>query len=310
MTTIVTPNSIFFKLLITAGLTTGLYSFTGVPKSKKPLPKTIEQRIDSLMAKMTLADKIGQTGQRGASSRVKGPLTEIMKNAVRQGKVGSVINVVDIDKVNELQKIAMTESPRHIPIIFSRDVIHGFKTIFPIPLGQAATWDLESAEAGARIAAIESSAYGVRWTFAPMVDIARDARWGRIAESAGEDPYLSSVMAKAYVKGFQGSNLSSPNSIAACAKHFAGYGAAEGGRDYNSAIISEQMLRDVYLAPFKAAKDAGIATFMASFNDLNGIPATGSKFLLNTVLRKEWKYDGMVVSDWNGVSEMIIHGFA
>lgn len=295
--------------VITAGLLTGLTAFIAIPPKYKPA-KSIEQRIDSLMAKMTLDDKIGQTAQRGASSRVRGPLTDALKNAAREGRMGSVINVVDIDKVNELQRIAVTESPRHIPIIFSRDVIHGFKTIFPIPLGQAATWDPESAEEGARIAASEASASGIRWTFAPMLDIARDARWGRVAESPGEDPYLASVLAKAYVKGFQGANLSSPNNIAACAKHFVGYGAAEGGRDYNSANIPEQMLRDVYLAPFKAAKDAGIGTFMASFNDLNGVPATGNKFLLKTVLRNEWKYDGMVVSDWNGVTEMISHGFA
>jgi beta-glucosidase len=261
------------------------------------------------MALMSLADKIGQTAQRGASSRVKGPLPEALKNAVRQGKTGSVINVITIDQVNELQRIAVAESPRHIPLLFARDVIHGFKTIFPIPLGQAATWDTALVETGARIAATEASASGIRWTFAPMVDIARDARWGRIAESAGEDPFLCAALAKAYVKGFQGHDLSAANSMAACAKHFAGYGAAEGGRDYNTTSIPEQLLRDVYLKPFHAAKDAGAATFMASFNDLNGVPATGNTFLLRTILRKEWQYDGMVVSDWNGVSEMILHGF-
>lgn len=290
-------------------LALGLCAFSSHPP-KTPVHKTIEQRIDSLMAKMTLEDKIGQTAQRGASSRVKGPLPEALKNAVREGRAGSVINVVDIDKVNELQRIAVEESPLHIPLIFARDVIHGFKTIFPIPLGQAATWDADMVEQGSRIAAVEASSVGVRWTFAPMLDIARDARWGRIAESPGEDPYLSSILAKAYVKGFQGDDLSKPNTMAACAKHFVGYGAAEGGRDYNTATIGQQMLYDVYLKPFKAAKDAGIATFMASFNDLNGVPATGNQPLLKGILRNEWKYDGMLVSDWNGVVEMTTHGFA
>ncbi len=298
-----------WSALLIAGTVSGLCAFTSHPP-KTLIHKTIEQRIDSLMAKMTLDDKIGQTAQRGASSRVKGPLPEALKNAVREGRAGSVINVVDIDKVNELQRIAVEESPRHIPLIFARDVIHGFKTIFPIPLGQAATWDAAIVEQGSRIAAAEASSVGVRWTFAPMLDIARDARWGRIAESPGEDPYLSSILAKAYVKGFQGDDLSKPNTMAACAKHFAGYGAAEGGRDYNTATIGQQMLYDVYLKPFKAAKDAGIGTFMASFNDLNGVPATGNQFLLKGILRNEWKYDGMLVSDWNGVVEMTTHGFA
>lgn len=295
-------------VLLAAGMVAGLSAYQ-VHTPVAARPKTIEQRIDSLMALMSLADKIGQTAQRGASSRIKGPLPETLKNAVRQGKAGSVINVINIDQVNELQRIAVTESPRHIPLIFARDVIHGFKTIFPIPLGQAATWDTALVATGARIAATEATASGIRWTFAPMVDIARDARWGRIAESAGEDPYLGSLLAAAYVKGFQGNNLSAPNSMAACAKHFAGYGAAEGGRDYNTTSIPEQLLRDVYLKPFRAAKDAGAASFMASFNDLNGVPATGNTFLLRTILRKEWQYNGMVVSDWNGVSEMIMHGF-
>ncbi|OKS85619.1 glycoside hydrolase family 3 N-terminal domain-containing protein [Mucilaginibacter polytrichastri] len=303
---------IFTKKVWSVSLITGaigLSAFTNHPP-KIPVRKTIEQRIDSLMAKMTIDDKIGQTAQRGASSRVKGPLPEVLKTAVREGRAGSVINVVEIDKVNELQRIAVEESPRHIPLIFARDVIHGFKTIFPIPLGQAATWDADIVEQGSRIAAQEASSVGIRWTFAPMLDIARDARWGRIAESPGEDPYLASILAKAYVKGFQGDDLTKQNTMAACAKHFAGYGAAEGGRDYNTATIGVQMLYDVYLKPFKAAKDAGIGTFMASFNDLNGVPATGNQFLLKGILRNEWKYDGMLVSDWNGVVEMTTHGFA
>jgi beta-glucosidase len=302
-------SPVSLKLILITGFTAVLCS-ANKPVTRQPVNKSIEQRVDSLLAVMSIADKIGQTAQRGASSRVKGPLSAALKDAVRKGQVGSVINVVDIDKVNELQRIAVTESPRHIPILFSRDVIHGFKTIFPIPLGQAATWDMQSTEASARIAAQEASASGIRWTFAPMLDIARDARWGRIAESAGEDPFLSSEMAKAYVKGFQGTDLTNPGSVAACAKHFAGYGAAEGGRDYNTANIPAQLLHDVYLKPFQAAAAAGIATFMASFNDLNGVPATGNKYLLKTILRDDWHYDGMVVSDWNGVTEMVTHGYA
>jgi beta-glucosidase len=210
----------------------------------------------------------------------------------------------------EAQRIAMKESRLGIPLLFGRDVIHGYKTIFPIPLGQAATWNPELAGQAAREAAREASTEGIRWTFAPMIDIARDPRWGRIAESAGEDPYLASQFAAAIVKGFQGGTLADPASVAACAKHFAGYGAAEGGRDYNSTWIPEILLRDVYLQPFKAAREAGVATFMTSFNALNGVPATANRFLLRDILRGEWKYDGMVVSDYTAVTEMIAHGLA
>jgi beta-glucosidase len=269
----------------------------------------VEQRVEALLAKMTLEEKIGQTAQRGTSSREK-TLSESLKEAVRKGQVGSVLNVMNKDYVEELQRIAVEESPNGIPLIFARDVIHGFKTIFPIPLGQAATWNPEIVEKGSRIAAEEASTYGIRWTFAPMLDISRDPRWGRIAESPGEDPYLASVLGKAYVKGFQGDDLSSPTSLAACGKHFIGYGAAEGGRDYNTAHIPEQLLRDVYLKPFKAAHEAGAASFMTSFNDINGVPATANKFLLKDVLRDEWGFDGIVVSDWNSVTEMIAHGYA
>ncbi|MEP7108490.1 MAG: beta-glucosidase BglX [Ferruginibacter sp.] len=268
----------------------------------------IEKRIDSLIMKMSLAEKIGQTSQRGTSSRVK-ILPEELKQAVRMGRVGSVLNVLDRNNVDELQRIAVKESPHGIPLLFGRDVIHGYRTIFPIPLGQAATWNPGIVERGAAIAAEEASTNGIRWTFAPMLDISRDPRWGRIAESAGEDPYLSSVLGKAYVNGFQGDDMSASNKIAACAKHFVGYGAAEGGRDYNSAIISENMLRDIYLKPFKAAVDAGVATVMTSFNDINGVPASGNKFILKTILRDEWKFKGFVVSDWNSIIEMVEHGY-
>ncbi len=270
----------------------------------------LESKIDSLLAKMTLEEKIGQTNQRGTSSRVKGALSEELKSAVRNGEVGSMLNVMNKDYVEELQRIAVEESPNGIPLIFGRDVIHGFKTIFPIPLGIAATWNPEAAENGARVSAIEASTSGIRWTFAPMIDISRDARWGRIAESAGEDPLLTSIMARAYVRGFQGGDLSDPTSIAACVKHFAGYGAVEGGRDYNTSIINEELLRDVYLKPFQAAVEEGAATFMTSFNDINGVPSSGNPFLLKQVLRDEWGFDGFVVSDWNSITEMIAHGYA
>lgn len=268
-----------------------------------------EDQIEALLAKMSLEEKIGQTSQRGTSSRGKG-LSEELKQAVREGRVGSFLNVKEKDDVLELQRIAIEESPNGIPLIFARDVIHGFKTIFPIPLGQAATWNPEIVERGSRVAAIEATSTGIRWTFAPMLDISRDPRWGRIAESAGEDPYLTSVMAKAYVRGFQGEDLNDPTSLAACGKHFVGYGAAEGGRDYNTAIIHDQLLHNVYLKPFKAAQDAGIATYMTSFNELNGIPASGNKYVLKEVLRDTWEFDGFVVSDWNSIIEMIAHGYS
>ena len=282
------------------------FSFCTTPE--KPVDP-IERKIDELMSKMTLTEKIGQTAQRGTSSRVKGELSEDLKNAVREGRIGSLINVMNKEFVDELQRIAVEESPNGIPLIFARDVIHGFKTIFPIPLGQAATWNPALVEEGARIAAKEASTYGVRWTFAPMLDIARDPRWGRIAESPGEDPYLASELSAAYVRGFQGDDLTDPSSMAACAKHFVGYGAAEGGRDYNTAIINESLLRNVYLPPFERAVDAGVQTFMSGFNELNGVPISGNQFLLDQVLRKEWGFDGFVVSDWNSVTEMIAHGY-
>ncbi|MEP3387971.1 MAG: beta-glucosidase BglX [Reichenbachiella sp.] len=284
-------------------------SLFGCESSQQVSQDPLEQKIDSIMSKMSLTEKIGQTAQRGTSSRVKGALSEELKTAVREGRVGSLINVMNKDFVDELQRIAVEESPNGIPLIFARDVIHGFKTIFPIPLGQAATWNPELVEAGARVAAVEASTYGVRWTFAPMLDISRDPRWGRIAESPGEDPFLASELSAAYVKGFQGDDLSDPSSMVACAKHFVGYGAAEGGRDYNTAIIHEPLLRNVYLPPFKKAIEAGVQTFMSGFNELNGVPVSGNQFLLDQVLRQEWAFDGFVVSDWNSVTEMIAHGY-
>lgn len=272
--------------------------------------EALEKRISDLVANMTIEQKIGQTSLRGTSSRVRGPLPEALKQAVREGRVGAFLNVMNTDYVDELQQIAIEESPNRIPLVFARDIVHGFKTIFPIPLGVAATWDPEVARTAARISAVEGSSSGIRWTFAPMLDISRDSRWGRIAESPGEDPYLGSLLARAWVEGFQGDDLTDPTSMAACAKHFIGYGAAIGGRDYNTVIIHEPLLRNVYLPPFEAALDAGALTVMTSFNELNGIPATGNEFLLKQVLRDELSFDGFVVSDWNSVIEMIAHGFA
>lgn len=269
----------------------------------------IELKIDSVLSKMTLVEKIGQTSQRGTSSRSK-TLSEDLKQAVREGRVGSAINVMKTEFVDELQRIAVNESPNGIPLVFARDVIHGFKTIFPIPLGQAATWNPELVENGARIAAIEASSKGIRWTFAPMLDISRDPRWGRIAESAGEDPYLTTIMGKAYTHGFQGDDLSNPASIAACAKHLVGYGAAEGGRDYNTASIHDQSLHNTYLRPFKGVVDEGIATVMTSFNELNGVPASANKYVIKETLKDSWNFKGFVVSDWNSILEMTTHGYS
>ena len=270
----------------------------------------IESRIDAILQNMTLDEKIGQTAMRGTSSRDEGSLSNELIEAVRSGRIGTMLNVTDRDIMDELQRIAVEESAHGIPIIFSRDVIHGYKTIFPIPLGLAATWNPDIVEEGARISAEEATTQGIRWTFAPAIDITRDPRWGRIAESPGEDPYLGSVLARAYVRGFQGDDLTDTRRMAATAKHFAAYGAAEGGRDYNTASLSENVLRDIYLPPFEAAIEEGVATFMTSFNDVNGVPATGSRYLLQNVLRGEWGFDGLVVSDWESVTEMIAHGFA
>jgi len=263
----------------------------------------LEARIDKLLSDMTLAEKIGQMSQLNSDA-------SDLYDAIKSGRVGSVINEVDPESINHLQKLAMEESRLGIPLLIGRDVIHGFKTIFPIPLGQAASWNPEVLSEAARVAAIEASSIGINWTFAPMIDITRDPRWGRIAECLGEDPYLCKVLALAMVDGFQGSTLSAPGSIAACAKHFAGYGACESGRDYNTVNLPELELRNTYLPPFKATADAGVATFMTSFSELNGVPATANQFLLKQVLREEWNYQGLVVSDWESIPQMTIHGFA
>ena len=265
----------------------------------------LEPRIAELIGRMTLAEKIGQMNQVNADSAAAAGR---LHQAIREGRIGSVINLVDPAAAAELQRVAVEESRLGIPLLVGRDVIHGFRTVMPIPLGQAATWNPEVVREGARVAALEASAAGVNWTFAPMIDIARDPRWGRIAESLGEDPLLASRLGAAMVEGFQGEDLAAVGSIAACAKHFAGYGASEGGRDYATTNIPENELRNVYLPPFRAAVDAGVATLMTSFSDLDGVPATANRFLLREVLRDEWGFRGMVVSDWDSIRQLAVHG--
>jgi len=266
-------------------------------------------KVDPLVDSLTLRQKIGQLQQSNAEPKTIADISDELRAAIREGRVGSFLNVPNPEVANELQRIAMTESEAKIPLVFARDVIHGYRTIFPTPLGQAATWNPELVEKGARVAAVEASSMGIRWTFAPMIDISRDSRWGRITESFGEDPYLTSVLAVASVRGYQGKE-GDPTSIAATAKHFVGYGAAEGGRDYNVTYIPEPLLHNVYLPPFKAAVDAGVMSIMTAFNDLNGVPASGNDYIIDRVLRREFGYNGVIVSDWDSVLELIPHGFA
>lgn len=270
-----------------------------------PVDQRVRQRADSIIAQMTLEEKIGQLSQLfliGKSTRAE--------ESVRKGEVGSFLFVTDPAQINRLQKIAVEESRLHIPLIFGFDVIHGFRTIFPVPIAMAASWDPGLAEKAQSIAAREASAVGIRWTFAPMVDIARDPRWGRIVEGAGEDPFLGSAMARAQVRGFQGNSLGSPDHVLACVKHFAGYGAAEGGRDYDASYLSDTELWNVHLPPFKAAVEAGVGSVMSAYMDLNDVPATGNRWLLHDVLRENWKFQGFVVSDANAVKDLEAHGFA
>jgi beta-glucosidase len=271
--------------------------------------KTISQRVDSILQRMTLEEKVGQLNQYNGDWAATGPITPDgdKQDQIRKGMVGSMLNVMGVEHTRQLQEIAM-RSRMKIPLLFAQDVIHGYRTTFPIPLAEAASWDPEAIGLSARIAATEASAAGLHWTFAPMVDIARDPRWGRVMEGAGEDPYLGSVIAKARVTGFQGKGLGNTDAVMACAKHFAAYGAAIGGRDYNSVDMSDRMLWEIYLPPFRAAAAAGAATFMNSFNDLNGIPATGNAYLQREVLKGKWAFPGFVVSDWGSVGEMIKHG--
>ncbi len=266
--------------------------------------------VDDIVKELSLREKIGQMSQADLSSvNSVDEIPDTLKKAIQNGEVGSFLNANSPEIVNEVQRIAMEEG-NGIPLLIARDVIHGYRTIFPIPLGQAASWDADIIRQGARIAAIEASSMGIRWTFAPMIDISRDPRWGRIAESFGEDPYLTSIFAAASVEGYQGEDLSDETSIAACAKHFLGYGAAEGGRDYNTTYIPEPLLHNVYLPPFDAAVKANVATVMSAFNDLNGVPASSSDYLLDHVLREELGFEGLVVSDWDSVIESIVHGYS
>jgi beta-glucosidase len=271
-------------------------------------PADVEPRIEALLARMTLVEKLGQLQQLDGGG--EGNYRPEHLELARAGRLGSTLNVRGATRGNELQRVAVEQSRLKIPLIFGFDVIHGYRTVFPIPLGEAASWDPVAVERAASLAAAEARAAGVQWTFAPMVDIARDPRWGRIAEGAGEDPYLGSAMARARVRGFQGSDYSRPDKVVACVKHWVAYGAAEGGRDYNTTDLSERTLRSVYFPPFRAAVDAGAGSVMSAFNDLDGVPASANPFTLTQVLRKEWGFDGMVVSDYTSVVELINHGVA
>ena len=271
----------------------------------------IDQRVDDLVSKMTLDEKVGQLVQYSAGQPT-GPGTgrTDYEDMLAKGQISALFNISTAKETNAYQRLAVEKSRLHIPILFGLDVIHGFRTEFPIPLALASTWDPQIVENAARVAAKEASATGIRWTFSPMVDIARDPRWGRITEGAGEDPLLGSVMSAAYVRGYQGSRLDAPDSIIACAKHYVGYGAAEAGRDYNSTEISEHTLRQYYLPPFQAAVNAGSASIMSAFNAINGVPASANPFTLKQVLRKEWGFKGIVDSDWTSIAELIPHGIA
>ncbi len=286
-------------------------AFRGLPARSALANPSIEKKVDALLRQMTLEEKIGQLVQYSVGTPT-GPGTgrSDYSDMVAKGQVGSLYNLESVKATNQFQHEAVEKSRLHIPLLIGLDVIHGYRTTFPVPLGLASTWDPQIVEAASRLAAQEASASGVRWTFSPMVDIARDPRWGRIVEGAGEDPFLGSAMARAYVRGYQGKSLSAPDSIAACAKHYVGYGAAEGGRDYNTTEISEHNLREVYLPPFYAALDEGGASVMSAFNSLNSVPASANPFTLTEVLRKEWKFPGMAVSDWTSINELIQHGIA
>jgi beta-glucosidase len=284
---------------------------SGYGQKTKTAIKPKAEFVSELMAKMTVDEKIYQLVQFTSDGSTTGPITgDNFISRIKQGKVGSILNATGAASTRNLQKMNLEASRLKIPLLFGHDVIHGFKTIFPINLGMASSFDPGAVELAARIAATEASSAGVHWTFAPMVDIARDPRWGRVSEGSGEDNFLGAKMAVANVKGFQGNDLSKNNTILACAKHFAAYGAAEAGRDYNTTDMSERVLRDIYLPPFKAAADAGVKTFMTSFNEISGVPSTANKHLLRGILKGEWKFDGMVVSDYTGVNEMIAHGYA
>lgn len=285
-----------------------LLAWLAVPVGAQRSDAGLEAKITRLLSRMTLAEKLGQLQQ--LDGHADGRYREEHVDLIRRGLLGSTLNVRGAQRVNELQRIAVKESRLGIPVLFAFDVIHGYRTIFPVPLGETASWDPEAVERAAAIAAAEAASAGLKWTFAPMVDIARDARWGRVVEGAGEDPFLGAAMARARVRGFQGDDYSRPDKVVACAKHWVAYGAAEAGRDYNTTEVSERTLREIYFPPFKAALDAGAGTFMSAFNDLNGLPTSANPWTLTGILRREWKFDGVVVSDYESVRELINHGVA
>ena len=298
-------SKIFRIALLLSGLI-ALPLMAGPPSSAADL--RIRAQVDELLAKMTLDEKVGQLTQIGGINLMPDELKP--EERVQKGQGGSILWLADPVSINRLQRIAVEQTRVHIPLLFGLDVIHGFKTMFPIPLAMAASWDTAMVEQAQAVAAREARAAGIQWTFAPMLDIARDARWGRMIEGAGEDPYLGSAMAEAQVKGFQGSDVSNADRMLACAKHFAGYGAADGGRDYEAAYIPDDLLWNVYFPPFHAALKAGVATFMSAYMDLNDVPATANRFLLRDVLRQAWGFNGFVVSDASAVKDLVTHGFA
>ncbi|HEU4835588.1 MAG TPA: glycoside hydrolase family 3 N-terminal domain-containing protein [Pyrinomonadaceae bacterium] len=298
-----TLRTLRFTLLLFFVL--GLFLF---PVAHSQGPRDVEQRVNALLAQMTLEEKLGQLQQ--LDGEANGNFRPEHLELIRKGLLGSTLNVRGAKPTNQVQRVAMNESRLKIPVLFGFDVIHGYRTIFPIPLAEASSWDPALAERSAAVAAQEANNVGLRWTFAPMVDIARDPRWGRITEGAGEDPFLGAAFARARVRGFQGNDYGAPDKILACAKHWVAYGAAEGGRDYNTTDLSENTLREIYFPPFKAAVDAGVGTLMSSFNAINGVPASANAFTLTKVLRDEWKFDGFVVSDYTSVRELINHGIA
>ena len=307
------PRGLLCFVLLTVVLPVSLSAQTGAAARQQTgiADPGLDAKVETLLHSMTLEEKVGQLVQYSAGQPT-GPGTgrTDYEDMIGRGQIGALFNITNAKAVNAYQKIAMEKSRLHIPIIFGLDVIHGFRTEFPVPIALASTWNPDVVERAARVAAKESSASGVRWTFSPMVDIARDARWGRMTEGAGEDPFLGSAMARAYVRGYQGTRLDAADSIAACVKHYVGYGAAEGGRDYNSTEISEHTLRQYYLPPFRAGVDAGAATLMSAFNAINGVPASANPFTLKTILRKEWGFRGITDSDWTSVAELIPHGIA
>lgn len=297
-------KSIYFIFFLTF-----LYCSCSTKRAEKN--DILDSKVDSILSLMTVDEKIGQLNLLAGNNEPTGPgKIKQYENEIKEGHVGAIFNVFGFDEIKKLQELAINKTRLRIPLIFGYDVIHGFKTIFPIPLAEASSWDLDLIEKTAQLSAKEASAAGLNWTFSPMVDIAHDPRWGRVAEGSGEDAYLGTLIAKAKVKGFQGNDLNSNSTMAACVKHFAAYGAPYGGRDYNTVDMSDRMLRETYLPPYKAAVDAGVATVMSSFNEIDGVPNSGNKYLLTQILRNEWGFEGFVVSDWTSINEMVNHGFA